>query len=79
MHICTELGLFFRVKVLLVHPVVKSGVCLGLCVANALSQDAGEFFGLSTQSGDIIFGEFAPPLPYLTLEFMPLAQYDIVV
>jgi hypothetical protein len=41
-------------------------------------QDTGEFFDFAAQSGEIIAGEFAPLLSRLTLEFIPLAEQDIM-
>jgi hypothetical protein len=60
------------------QPVVNFFFRLGLAVAIALLQDTGEFFDFAAQSGEIIAGELAPLLSRLTLEFIPLAEQDIM-
>jgi hypothetical protein len=60
--------------IFIVQPIVNFDFGLGLTIAIALLQDPDEFFGFAVQSSEIIIREFAPALPPLTLQFMPLSK-----
>jgi hypothetical protein len=66
-----------RGRVVLAQPVVDLSFRLGFVVAIPLLQDTGKFFGLATQSGEIVVSEFAPLLSHLALKFMPLAEQNV--